>query len=171
MIGALHNRPRLLRLVAQYADIWNAWLPWQENGPTAIPPLREAVDAACIASGRSPASLARSVSVQIDYPGAENNREPGARPLSGDAALLAEALTGFAREGIGHVQIVLNPNTLGSIERFVEVLEVLDRGSTASPTQTLTPSPSPVEPGEGSADVGRGFQDGVSVSPGSRRRW
>jgi len=126
MMGALVNRPRVLELTASYADMWNAWLPWADNSPAAINPLREAVDTACLKVGRDPGSLARSVSVQIDYPGARPNRDLTARPLTGDPDTLAEAMRSFAREGIGHVQIVLNPNTLASIERFSPVLEMLD---------------------------------------------
>ncbi len=126
MMGALVNRPRLLQLTARYADMWNAWLPWADNSPAAIAPLRHAVDAACLDTGRDPASLSRSVSVQIDYPDARPNRDVTSRPLTGDPYTLAEALRGFAREGIDHVQIVLNPNTLASIERFAPVLANLD---------------------------------------------
>jgi alkanesulfonate monooxygenase SsuD/methylene tetrahydromethanopterin reductase-like flavin-dependent oxidoreductase (luciferase family) len=128
MIGALANRPRMLRLVVEHADIWNAWLPWRDNAPAAIPPLRAAVNAACEAAGRDPATLRRSVSVQIDYPDAEPNRDPEARPLSGTPEELAEAMRGFACEGIEHVQVVLNPNTLASYERFAPVLGLLDDG-------------------------------------------
>ncbi|MFN8591685.1 MAG: LLM class flavin-dependent oxidoreductase [Thermomicrobiales bacterium] len=127
MIGALANRPRVLALAAEYADIWNAWLAWQDNSPTAIPALRAAVDGACEAAGRDPATLARSVSTQIDFPGGRQNRESGARPLTGAPDDLAAVLRGFAREGINDVQIVLNPNTLDAIERFVPTLEILDR--------------------------------------------
>ena len=123
MLGALANRPRLLGLAAQHADIWNAWLAWEDNSPAAIPALREAVDAACVATGRDPATLARSVSAQIDFPDAEANRDPAARPLTGTPDGLAAALRGFAEEGIDHVQVVLNPNTLASVERFASVLE------------------------------------------------
>jgi alkanesulfonate monooxygenase SsuD/methylene tetrahydromethanopterin reductase-like flavin-dependent oxidoreductase (luciferase family) len=128
MIGALANRPRLLRLTARYADIWNAWLAWEDNSPAAIPALRDAVDTACLAEGRNPGTLARSVSVQIDFPDAEANRERGARPLTGSPEVLAESLRGFAREGIDHVQVVLNPNTMAAVERFAPVLELLDSG-------------------------------------------
>jgi alkanesulfonate monooxygenase SsuD/methylene tetrahydromethanopterin reductase-like flavin-dependent oxidoreductase (luciferase family) len=127
MIGALANRPRMLRLAAQYADIWNAWLAWEENSSAAIPPLRAAVDAACREQGRDPVSLTRSVSAQIDFADAELNRKTTARPLRGSPADLAEALRGFAREGIDHIQVVLNPNTLASVERFAPTLELLDR--------------------------------------------
>jgi hypothetical protein len=39
--------------------------------------------------------------------------------------VVAEALSGFAREGIDHVQVVLNPNTIVSIERFAPSLAIL----------------------------------------------
>jgi alkanesulfonate monooxygenase SsuD/methylene tetrahydromethanopterin reductase-like flavin-dependent oxidoreductase (luciferase family) len=126
MIGALANRPRLLELTARYADMWNAWLPWGDNSPAAIPLLRTAVDAACRGAGRDPRTLARSVSVQVDYPDGRPNRDATARPLRGTPEDLAEALRGFAREGIDHVQIVLNPNTRTAIERFAPTLALLD---------------------------------------------
>jgi alkanesulfonate monooxygenase SsuD/methylene tetrahydromethanopterin reductase-like flavin-dependent oxidoreductase (luciferase family) len=129
MIGALANRPRVLRLAAQYADIWNAWLAWEDNSPAAIPPLREAVDAACVSRGRDPKSLRRSVAAQIDFADATANRQPGARPLRGTPEEMADALRGFEREGIDHVQVVLNPNTLASIERLAPAFELLAAGA------------------------------------------
>jgi alkanesulfonate monooxygenase SsuD/methylene tetrahydromethanopterin reductase-like flavin-dependent oxidoreductase (luciferase family) len=126
MIGALANRPRVLALAATYGDIWNAWLAWEDNTPAAMSRLREAVDAACHDAGRDPKTLKRSVSVQIDYPDALPNRDLSARPLRGTPEALAAALSAFADEGIDHVQVVLNPNTLASIERFVPTLAILD---------------------------------------------
>ena len=123
MIGALANRPRVLALAAQHADIWNAWLSWQANTPAAIVSTMAAVDASCTAAGRAPGTLLRSVSVQIDYPDAVPNRAPEAQPLSGSPHELAEALHGFAGVGIDHVQVVLNPNSAHSIERFGVALE------------------------------------------------
>ena len=41
---------------------------------------------------------------------------------------MAETLRAFAREGISHVQLVLDPITLASLEEFAPVLERLDRG-------------------------------------------
>ena len=92
MIGALANRPRVLALAARHADIWNAWLSWQANTPDAIVPTLAAVDAACVAVGREPGTLRRSVSIQIDYPDAVPNRAPDAQPLSGSPEQLAETL-------------------------------------------------------------------------------
>ena len=49
-------------------------------------------------------------------------------PLRGTPDELAEALRAYAREGIGHVQLVLDPITEASIEAVRPVLERLDRG-------------------------------------------
>ena len=127
MIGALANRQRVLGLTAQYADIWNAWLSWQANTPDAIVPIMSAVDAACVAAGRDPGTLLRSVSVQIDYPDAVPNRAPDAQPLSGSPEHLATVLHAFAGVGIDHVQVVLNPNSVHSIERFGFALKAYRR--------------------------------------------
>jgi hypothetical protein len=40
---------------------------------------------------------------------------------------MAEELRAYAREGIGHVQLVLDPITRESIEGFAPVLALLDR--------------------------------------------
>jgi len=122
MIGS--TSPRMLGLCARHADLWNAW---GKNAPGEISPLRETVDAACREVGRDPASLGRTVSVLIDLPGAAGR--PRERPpyLTGSADELAEAFRRYAREGISHVQVVLDPNTADGIERLAPVLEELDR--------------------------------------------
>jgi len=49
-------------------------------------------------------------------------------PLQGSPHAMAEELRAYAREGIGHVQLVLDPITRDSIEGFAPVLALLDRG-------------------------------------------
>jgi hypothetical protein len=44
----------------------------------------------------------------------------------GDPDPLAEAPRGHARDGIGHVQVVLDPNTSSGVEAFARMLERLD---------------------------------------------
>ncbi len=50
------------------------------------------------------------------------------QPLAGEPEALAEELRAYARQGIGHVQVWLEPNTLRSLEAFAPVLAALDRG-------------------------------------------
>lgn len=162
MIGALANRPRVLALAAHYADIWNAWLSWQDNTPQAIRPALAAVDTACTVAGRDPATLLRSVTVQVDFPDAVSNRSPDARPLRGDPHVVSEALCAFESAGIAHLQVVLNPNTSRSIERFARGLEVLRLSSTQEPGSKRHPAPggrSIAERGVSSGKLGRKWQD------------
>jgi alkanesulfonate monooxygenase SsuD/methylene tetrahydromethanopterin reductase-like flavin-dependent oxidoreductase (luciferase family) len=126
LIGTLANRPRMLRLVAQYADIWNGWVAYARNHRDVVPPMRERVDAACHLDGRDPATLNRSLTIQIAQPG---HQVPGSDPMTGSPEELAALLQGLADEGISHVQIFLMPTTPATVDAFGEVLALLDRVS------------------------------------------
>jgi alkanesulfonate monooxygenase SsuD/methylene tetrahydromethanopterin reductase-like flavin-dependent oxidoreductase (luciferase family) len=133
LIGALGTGPRMLGLTARYADLWNGWLTWGRSWPDAIPPLRDKIDAACEAEGRDPATLGRTVAILVQVPGqpstlVSTSPTGSGEPLIGSAEEIAEALRGFAREGISHVQIIHAPGTVAGIEGFGAVLEALDRG-------------------------------------------
>ena len=129
LIGALGTGPRMLRLTAQYADLWNGWIAYGRSAPDAIAPLRAAVDAACERAGRDPATLGRTATVGVAFFG-----EPlvalgrVADPLVGSAEELASAFRGFAAQGIGHLQVELRPKTRAGIDALAAVLELLDRG-------------------------------------------
>ena len=66
MIGT--DGPRLLRLTAQYADIWNT--TWTYSAEEVLPRLA-ALDAACAEVGRDPDTIGRSCCVFIDVEGAK----------------------------------------------------------------------------------------------------
>lgn len=136
MIGT--KGPRMLRITVPHVDAWNS--DWTSR-PAAIRPLREAVDAVCREVGRDPATLERTAGVIIDLPIRDPNRsgrasvsgatEPTTKPdppATGSPAELADLLRGYAREGIGHVQVWIDPSTVAGVEAFAEVLDLLDRG-------------------------------------------
>ena len=86
------------------------------------------------AAGRDPADIERTVAILVQFPGGTGRvmgdtdpkqavRRSRARPDE-----LAEALLAYAREGIGHVQLVLDPITEATVEALAPVLERLDRG-------------------------------------------
>jgi alkanesulfonate monooxygenase SsuD/methylene tetrahydromethanopterin reductase-like flavin-dependent oxidoreductase (luciferase family) len=124
--------PRMLRLTAQYADMWNTYFTRHENDPAGIAPLRDLVDAACVEMGRDPATLERTCAVLVGFDGqlsGPSSANPsGTPPLTGSPEEIAATLRGFAAEGISHVQVWLEPNNLSGIESFAPVLELLDRG-------------------------------------------
>jgi F420-dependent oxidoreductase-like protein len=53
--------PRMLRLTARYADIWNA-----VGTPDELSTINQRLDAACAAEGRDPATLVRTISPRIN---------------------------------------------------------------------------------------------------------
>ncbi len=132
MIGS--RGPRMLRATMAHADSWNSWYTDIENRPGGVPPLRAIVDDACRDVGRDPAEVERTVAVLVRLPGGTGRLQGSdlsapIAPLDGDPAILAQTLRAFAAEGIGHVQLVLDPITLDSIVALGPMLVELDRGA------------------------------------------
>ena len=118
------HSPRMLRLMARYAEQWNGWIP-DRSRVEEVAPLRSLVDEACEEVGRNPATLERTVTISVNPTEQRGSANTGT--LTGAPEVLAEALRDFAREGICHIQISFEPMTLSSIEAFAPTLELLDR--------------------------------------------
>jgi len=124
MIGA--SGERMLQLTARYADIWNGAC----TSPERVAPLRDRIDAACQSVGRDPTTLGRSVAVLVDFTGGQGipaSFNPARLPpISGTPTQLADALHGFASEGVSHVQLTPLPMTVESVRALAPVLDILD---------------------------------------------
>lgn len=123
--------PRMLQIGLPHVDAWNAWYDTTDNRPAGVAPLRAVVDATAVAAGRRPSDIERSVAVLVQMPGGGGRFEGGEptgaiAPLTGPPETMAEELRAYARAGIDAVQLVLDPISLGSIEAFGPVLELLD---------------------------------------------
>ena len=120
------NGERLLRIAARHADGWNT--TWMSD-PSAVAPLREAVNRACDEVGRDPATLSRSACIYLtlpDGPGRFPTRSPE-EPEPMEPARIVETLHQYADRGIDHVMVWLNPNTPTALEAFGDILAELDR--------------------------------------------
>ncbi|HYH93398.1 MAG TPA: LLM class flavin-dependent oxidoreductase [Candidatus Saccharimonadales bacterium] len=130
LIGS--NGPRMLRITMPHADAWNSWYADIDNTPAGIAPLRDIVDEACRSVGRDPSEIERTVAVLVRLPGGTGRlqgdyaAQSRIRPLEGSATEMADALRAYAAEGIGHVQLVVDPITRASIDALVPVLRALD---------------------------------------------
>ena len=115
--------PRMMRLTAQYADMWTTdWL-----GP--ISKVREDIaklHAACADVGRDPSTLAVTGGVTIGYP------ELGTLPkwmempdsyITGSTDDVATRLNEYASEGVDHVLTNLYPFTPEAIARYAEAVQ------------------------------------------------
>jgi alkanesulfonate monooxygenase SsuD/methylene tetrahydromethanopterin reductase-like flavin-dependent oxidoreductase (luciferase family) len=107
------KRPRMLDLTARYADIWNeAWFgPIDERWSR----LRRDLDAACRAVGRDPASLQRTVGVNVRFTGSSD--EPA---LTGDVDEIAAGIRAYADDGTGHLIAAIEPKNPEAVARFAE---------------------------------------------------
>ncbi len=131
MVGSAS--PRMLDITIPYVQSWNAWYAWFDNRPENLAPWMQKVDDACARAGRDPRSIERTCAVLVGLSRGKgrpvmSKEDVSAQPLTGSTAEMADALRRFAAAGISHVQLVMDPITVESIEEFAPVLAELDRG-------------------------------------------
>jgi alkanesulfonate monooxygenase SsuD/methylene tetrahydromethanopterin reductase-like flavin-dependent oxidoreductase (luciferase family) len=127
MVGTF-GAPKMTRLIAEHADIWNVWAQHTGNRATGVAPLLEQLDAACHEIGRDPASLERTVAVMVDTPGAYGRPGQAVPSLTGTPEELADEMRTYAALGISHVQLYPDPCTVAGIEALAPMLDILDKG-------------------------------------------
>jgi alkanesulfonate monooxygenase SsuD/methylene tetrahydromethanopterin reductase-like flavin-dependent oxidoreductase (luciferase family) len=96
-------KPKMLRLVAQFADEWNWWVAANENAPV-LRGLLDELTAACGETGRDPSTIRRSVDVfSVATPGTP---EPpaGVLQVRGSPDQIAEELLGYGTLGFDEVR-------------------------------------------------------------------
>jgi len=129
MIGSIG--PRMLRIALPHVAMWNAWYTWFGNDPVGFARLDAWIDAVATEVGRDPADIVRTAAILVAAPGAVGRgaHEPDEPvvPVSGHQAAVAASLRAFARAGVAHAQLVVDPITVDSIEWLGGVLDVLDR--------------------------------------------
>lgn len=128
MVGSMG--PRMLSITLPHVQAWNAWGPWFGNAVEGYLRLRDTIDRSCMAAGRNPAEVERTVALLVALPGAIGRRsdvsdEPF-EPIPGEPEALAAALRAFADAGVAHVQLVLDPITIDSIAALEPTLAALD---------------------------------------------
>ncbi len=122
---------RVLKATAPFMDQWNGWYAWYGNNPNGLPQLLGKLETACAEVGRDSSEIAKTVAVLATLPGGEGRIHGDAEneakdPLSGSPAEIADILGQYADLGIAHVQMVLDPITVESVEWFASVLAELD---------------------------------------------
>ncbi|MGD9704868.1 MAG: LLM class flavin-dependent oxidoreductase [Acidimicrobiia bacterium] len=138
--------PRMLAIGLPHVDAWNVW--WSQYGNTAegFAAVKERVDEACAAAGRTPGAVAASAAVHVRLAGGHgrlmgDEQAHGVRPIEGTDSEIAEQLRGFAAAGASHLQLVVDPITQASIESLGGVLAELDQSvhaGASTPTTAAT---------------------------------
>ncbi len=119
LVGAF--RPRMLRLVARYADQWNtAWL----GNAHGLAERIDLIHAACEEEGRDPATLAVTVGVQVVFPDLGEVDSWAKEPLSGTTEELAHAFHDYEKAGANHLIISLSPFCMSAVEHLAEAVRL-----------------------------------------------
>jgi len=114
--------PRLLKLSAQYADLWNTG--YMGKPETMAEPLAK-IEAACREVGRDPATLGITALVGLWFPDLQAKR-PGIfdHTLTGTVPELAAAMRGYAELGVQHIMFQCEPYTPEARQRLTEALRL-----------------------------------------------
>jgi alkanesulfonate monooxygenase SsuD/methylene tetrahydromethanopterin reductase-like flavin-dependent oxidoreductase (luciferase family) len=125
LIGTLNPRPRMRRLVARYADVWNGWLGYTNASAEAAAEQWALIEQACLEHGRDPSTLVRTTAVRVAIPGSGYVPAPGEWPLQGSPQEMAEVLRGHANLGVSEVQVALTMGGVEGVRAFAPVIEAL----------------------------------------------
>ncbi len=122
MVGAFG--PRMLKLTARYADLWNTCYLGQPE--TLLKPRQELWDA-CREVGRDPASLPVTACVAVSFPDLQDNLplpefENGT--LNGTPEELAAGLQGYEQLGVDHLMFHLVPHNPQALEKMTAALKI-----------------------------------------------
>ena len=120
------KQPRMLSLVAEFADQWNA--AWYGHPDTAdelrtrLANLRAALDEA----GRDPSSLALTAGIFVAFDDAEGDVPE--RAIRGSAQEVGAALAGYADLGVSHLIVHLWPRSPDAVARLAEAAAIARAG-------------------------------------------
>ncbi|HET8909390.1 MAG TPA: LLM class flavin-dependent oxidoreductase [Ktedonobacterales bacterium] len=123
LIGA--RRPRMLRLVARYADAWNtAW----HTRPDVVAERWAEMRQICEEAGRDPATLELTAGAILRL--GPNGEPAEGKPyqITGTTEEIAERLRGFVEVGARHLTLVIEPEGMVGFERFLPILDLLNQG-------------------------------------------
>lgn len=129
MLGSVG--PRMMRIALPHVNAWNVWWTDYGNTPEGFAAVRERVEAAAAEAGRQPGEVAATAAMMVQLPGGVAEPELGPAgdpvpPVRGSIADIAGHIDAMARAGATHVQLVVDPITVASIETLAGVLAGTD---------------------------------------------
>jgi alkanesulfonate monooxygenase SsuD/methylene tetrahydromethanopterin reductase-like flavin-dependent oxidoreductase (luciferase family) len=122
MVGCEKGSPRMLKLTARYADLWNTG--YMGKPETMAEPIAK-IQAACREEGRDPARLDITAFIGLWFPDLQEKKPSFFdNPLSGTPQEIAETMQGYSRLGVQHIMFQLEPYTLETRQRLSKALQL-----------------------------------------------
>jgi probable F420-dependent oxidoreductase len=112
------KRPRMLSLVARWADQWNAAWYGPPDGAHELRQRLSNLNAALAEAGRDPATLAITAGIFVAFEGA--GADAPERAIRGSLDDVAAALAGYAELGARHLITHVFPRTPDAVSRLGE---------------------------------------------------
>ncbi len=115
------QRPRMLRLTAQYADAWNtAW--HVETGQ--VQERYDRLKNACAEVGRDAAEVELTVGVSVNA-APNDEKDDKTKAISGTEQEIAQRLKQFAELGTTHLIVALDPLNVETIAQFGRIADLV----------------------------------------------
>jgi alkanesulfonate monooxygenase SsuD/methylene tetrahydromethanopterin reductase-like flavin-dependent oxidoreductase (luciferase family) len=131
MVGSIG--PRMLDVTLPHVDAWNMWWSQYGNSVEGFRREKQRIDPLIVAAGRQVNDVEATAAVLVKLDSG-TGRLMGdyddyntVRPLTGSAEELADQLREFEAAGAAHVQLVVDPITVASIEWLTDVLTAFRR--------------------------------------------
>jgi alkanesulfonate monooxygenase SsuD/methylene tetrahydromethanopterin reductase-like flavin-dependent oxidoreductase (luciferase family) len=116
---------RMLRLTARYADAWNT--AWYGLPDQRLHRRLAELHAALEAEGRDPASLRRTIGLEVRDPAATDPGEDLGAGFGGSVDELAWVIDAYEQLGVDDLIVQLEPKTMRSLDRLAAALELRTR--------------------------------------------
>ena len=118
LIGA--DGPRMLRLTARFADMWNAHYL---GDPSRLAEQRARLDDACAEVDRDPTTIQTTVGEWITFEDLAPSPDPKVNAVPGSVAAVADLLGRYEELGVDHFMLqCINPGFDAALERLGQAL-------------------------------------------------
>jgi probable F420-dependent oxidoreductase len=120
MVGG--EGPRMLRLTAKYADLWNTG--YMGKPETMARPIAK-LAAACREVGRDPTTVGLTALIGLWFPDLQTSKPSFfENPLTGTVEEIAEAIRGYSELGVRHIMFQCAPYTTEARQRLTGALQL-----------------------------------------------
>ncbi len=125
LIGTLKGKPRMSRLAAQYADMWNCMIAFGDCAVTSYDQAWAPIRDACERIGRDPASLSQGATVAVNFTDGDYPIVPTSTPFSGSVEQIADRFAEYASRGVEHISTIPHPWNEDGLDRLAAVIDCL----------------------------------------------
>jgi alkanesulfonate monooxygenase SsuD/methylene tetrahydromethanopterin reductase-like flavin-dependent oxidoreductase (luciferase family) len=124
MVGS-EGGPRMLKLTAQYADLWNTGYMGR---PETLADRRAKMEATCRETKRDPATLGITALIGLWFPDLQTKKPKFFdNPLTGTVEEIATAMRGYKELGVQHIMFQCEPYIPEAVQQLTEALRLYHR--------------------------------------------